>query len=55
MSVADRLAVLYLGSLAAVGPKDQFDAQVVVDLMTTGTSQRLSERGRAEQPATGGS
>jgi ABC-type sugar transport system ATPase subunit len=55
MSVADRLAVLYLGTLAAVGPKDQFDAQVVVDLMTTGTSQRLSEKGRAQQPATGGS
>jgi D-xylose transport system ATP-binding protein len=40
MSVADRLAVLYLGSLAAVGPKDQFDAQSVVDLMTTGASTR---------------
>ncbi|HEY1625969.1 MAG TPA: ATP-binding cassette domain-containing protein [Streptosporangiaceae bacterium] len=40
MSVADRIAVLYLGSLAAVGPKDQFDAQSVVDLMTTGTTQR---------------
>ena len=48
MSVADRLAVLYLGTLAAVGPKEQFDNQVVVDLMTTGTSQRLTERG---QPA----
>jgi ABC-type sugar transport system ATPase subunit len=53
MSVADRLAVLYLGRLAAVGPKEQFDAQIVVDLMTTGTSQRLAERGLAEQPATG--
>jgi ABC-type sugar transport system ATPase subunit len=53
MSVADRLAVLYLGTLAAVGPKDQFDAQVVVDLMTTGTSQRLTGRGVTErgQPA----
>jgi ABC-type sugar transport system ATPase subunit len=40
MSVADRLAVLYLGTLAAVGPKEQFDAQVIVDLMTTGTSRR---------------
>jgi ABC-type sugar transport system ATPase subunit len=40
MSVADRIAVLYLGTLAAVGPKDQFDAQSVVDLMTTGATQR---------------
>ena len=40
LSVADRIAVLYLGSLAAVGPKDQFDAQSVVDLMTTGASAR---------------
>ena len=55
MTVADRLAVLYLGSLAAVGPKDQFDAQMVVELMTTGASPRFAARGRAEQPATGGS
>jgi ABC-type sugar transport system ATPase subunit len=40
MSVADRIAVLYLGTLAAVGPKEQFDAQSIVDLMTTGTTQR---------------
>ena len=44
MSVADRLAVLYLGRLAEVGPKSDFDAQVVVDLMTTGTSRRLAEQ-----------
>jgi ABC-type sugar transport system ATPase subunit len=41
MSVADRIAVLYLGGLAAVGPKSQFDTASVVDLMTTGTSERL--------------
>jgi ABC-type sugar transport system ATPase subunit len=40
MSVADRIAVLYLGTLAAVGPKDQFDAQSIVELMTTGATQR---------------
>jgi ABC-type sugar transport system ATPase subunit len=38
--VANRLAVLYLGTLAAVGPADEFDTQSVVDLMTTGTSSR---------------
>jgi ABC-type sugar transport system ATPase subunit len=41
MSVADRRAVLYLGRLAAVGPKAQFDTASVVDLMTTGASERL--------------
>jgi ABC-type sugar transport system ATPase subunit len=38
--VADRLAVLYLGRLAAAGPASDFDTQSVVDLMTTGTSSR---------------
>jgi D-xylose transport system ATP-binding protein len=38
--VANRLAVLYLGTLAAVGPADEFDTQSVVDLMTTGSSSR---------------
>jgi ABC-type sugar transport system ATPase subunit len=41
MSVADRLAVLRLGHLVAVGPKARFDTESVVDLMTTGTSKRL--------------
>ena len=40
MSVADRVAVLYLGRLAAVGPVSRFDTQVIVDLMTTGTTTR---------------
>jgi ABC-type sugar transport system ATPase subunit len=40
MSVADRIAVLYLGRLAAVGPTSQFDTQGIVELMTTGTSGR---------------
>ncbi len=50
MSVADRIAVLRLGRLAAVGPKAQFDAESVVDLMTTGTSKRLAAES-AEQPS----
>jgi D-xylose transport system ATP-binding protein len=41
-SVADRLAVLRLGRVVAVGPKARFDAESVVDLMTTGTSKRLA-------------
>jgi ABC-type sugar transport system ATPase subunit len=41
-AVADRVAVLRLGRLVAVGPKSQFDTESVVDLMTTGTSKRLA-------------
>jgi len=43
--VADRLAVLYLGRLAASGPASEFDPQSVVDLMTTGTSSRTVGNG----------
>ncbi len=42
MEVADRVAVLRLGRMAAVGPLSEFDAQSIVDLMTTGTSKRLA-------------
>ena len=38
--VADRLAVLHLGRMAAAGPASEFDRRIVVDLMTTGTSTR---------------
>jgi ABC-type sugar transport system ATPase subunit len=41
-SVADRIAVLRLGRLVAVGPAGQYDAESIVDLMTTGTSKRLA-------------
>jgi ABC-type sugar transport system ATPase subunit len=41
-SVADRVAVLRLGHVVAVGPKSRFDTSSVVDLMTTGTSKRLA-------------
>jgi ABC-type sugar transport system ATPase subunit len=40
--VADRIAVLYLGRLVAVGPKAEFDTQSAVELMTTGA---LGQRG----------
>ncbi|HUK71791.1 MAG TPA: ATP-binding cassette domain-containing protein [Streptosporangiaceae bacterium] len=39
--VADRIAVLYLGRLAATGPASDFDTQSVVELMTTGASARV--------------
>jgi ABC-type sugar transport system ATPase subunit len=48
MAVADRVAVLRLGRMVAVGPMAQFDTESIVDLMTTGTSRRLSSV-RADQ------
>jgi ABC-type sugar transport system ATPase subunit len=51
MSVADRLAVLRLGTLAAVGPKAEFDTESIVDLMTTGTSRRLASAPSSPQHA----
>jgi ABC-type sugar transport system ATPase subunit len=41
IAVADRVAVLRLGRMVAVGPLARFDAESIVDLMTTGTSKRL--------------
>jgi ABC-type sugar transport system ATPase subunit len=41
-AVADRVAVLRLGQMVAVGPLSQYDSQSIVDLMTTGTSRRLA-------------
>ncbi len=37
-SVADRLAVLYLGSLVSSGPIEDYDTQSAVELITTGRS-----------------
>ena len=39
-SVADRMAILQLGRMVATGPAADFDRQVVVDFMTTGSSKR---------------
>jgi ABC-type sugar transport system ATPase subunit len=41
LAIADRIAVLYLGKLAAAGPAAQFDTTAIVDLMTTGNTKRL--------------
>ncbi len=44
--VADRIAVLCLGRDGrACDPAAELDRQIVVDLMTTGTSERLSKNG----------
>ncbi len=48
--VADRIAVLYLGRLVALGPKAEFDTQSAVEFMTTGMSGR-SGNGSATQGA----
>ncbi len=52
--VADRLAVLYLGRLVAVGPAADFDRQSAVDLMTTGASARLGNGSGGERPGSPG-
>jgi D-xylose transport system ATP-binding protein len=53
--VADRVAVVYLGRLAAVGPVADFDTSSVVDLMTTGASARLrTGNGGGSEPAASG-
>jgi ABC-type sugar transport system ATPase subunit len=41
-AVADRITILYLGQEVASGPVSDFDAQVVVDYMTTGQSSRAA-------------
>jgi ABC-type sugar transport system ATPase subunit len=45
--VADRIAVLHLGKMAAVRPIGEVDTQIVVDLMTTGMSTRMQSNGEA--------
>jgi ABC-type sugar transport system ATPase subunit len=49
--VADRIAVLYLGRVAALRPASDLDRQMAVELMTTGRSSRLAETTPA--PASG--
>jgi ABC-type sugar transport system ATPase subunit len=51
--VADRIAVLYLGKLASVGPATEYDTASVVDLMTTGASARMRNGGGSEPAASG--
>ncbi len=41
-AVADQITILYLGQEVASGPASDFDAQVVVDYMTTGQSTRAA-------------
>jgi ABC-type sugar transport system ATPase subunit len=45
-SVADRIAILYLGQMVAQGPASEFDASSVVDYMTTGRSERRTDSGQ---------
>jgi D-xylose transport system ATP-binding protein len=53
--VADRIAVLYLGRLATVGPASGFDSQSVVEYMTTGSASRSNGNGAAPAAAAGAS
>ena len=49
--VADRIAVLRLGRLVDVRPTRESDPQIVVDLMTTGTSTRTPQPAAPEATA----
>jgi len=40
--VADRIAVMYLGTLVSSGPVEDYDASSAVDLITTGASARVT-------------
>ena len=44
MSVSDRIAVLYLGTMAAVESASELDTASIVELMTTGRSDRTHPR-----------
>ncbi|MCU1376048.1 MAG: D-xylose transport system permease protein/D-xylose transport system ATP-binding protein [Actinomycetia bacterium] len=50
--VADRIAVLHLGHLVAVHPAAELDRQSVVDLMTTGVSERINDSRSNDEGAT---
>jgi ABC-type sugar transport system ATPase subunit len=52
--VADRIAVLYLGRLVAIGPAAEFDTQAAVELMTTGSTSRRGNGSGSEPAATAG-
>src|SRR6202000_3362570 len=49
MNSADRIAVLYLGRMAAVDPVEQLNTASIVELMTTGRSGRTHPRAEAGQ------
>ena len=52
--VANRVAVLYLGGLASVGPASEYDTSSVVELMTTGGLERNGRAGNgARTPDSG--
>jgi ABC-type sugar transport system ATPase subunit len=48
LQIADRIAVLRLGELVAILPRAEADAQIIVDLMTTGTSTRMVHHDQAD-------
>jgi ABC-type sugar transport system ATPase subunit len=48
--VADDITVVYLGRVVASGPASDFDRQVVVDYMTTGSSTRGATSSQGEGP-----
>jgi ABC-type sugar transport system ATPase subunit len=47
-AVADRVAVLHLGTMAEAGPISDYDTQSVVELITTGKTSGRSDGGRPD-------
>jgi ABC-type sugar transport system ATPase subunit len=43
--VADRIAVMYLGTLVSSGPIENYDTASAVELITTGSSSRVPASG----------
>ena len=53
LNSADRIAVLYLGRMAAVEPVEDLNTASIVELMTTGRSDRTHPRASASQVQAG--
>jgi ABC-type sugar transport system ATPase subunit len=51
--VADRAAVLHLGHMVSSGPISEYDRQLVVELMTTGTASRSVPNTSSKDPSAG--
>jgi D-xylose transport system ATP-binding protein len=49
LDAADRIAVLYLGQMAAVRPVEELDTASVVELMTTGSSAKTQTPAASQQ------
>jgi ABC-type sugar transport system ATPase subunit len=47
--VADRIAVMYLGTLVSSGPASRYDTASAVEMITTGSSSRFASTSSAAE------